>query len=151
MPLLEIVGLTSTQQTFPVAFVLMKRETTGHYEWALERIALLFSGKKPEVIVTDRELGLIKAMPRVFADAKHILCEWHVYRNIESNSWWKSHSPSIQAKFMRDCHELFDSTTIAAYEARLLHMRDSWMDKYHLMEYLEKTWLDKYKEAIVRC
>ncbi|XP_040374379.1 uncharacterized protein LOC121052734 [Rosa chinensis] len=40
-PLFEIVGVTSTEKTFNVAFVYMSREVEDNYTWALSRLKTL--------------------------------------------------------------------------------------------------------------
>ncbi|XP_062014300.1 uncharacterized protein LOC133730793 [Rosa rugosa] len=53
-PLFEIVGVTSTEKTFSVAFVYMSREVEDNYTWALSRLkTLLRDDCTSSVIVTD--------------------------------------------------------------------------------------------------
>ncbi|KAL4580452.1 hypothetical protein LXL04_016646 [Taraxacum kok-saghyz] len=62
MPFLEIVGVTSTSNTFSIAFVLMDEEKEANYTWALNRLRTTLGGYDgPYVIVTDRELALMNA------------------------------------------------------------------------------------------
>jgi len=42
LPLLEIVGVTSTGLTIYVAFILVEAERENNYVWALERLEGLF-------------------------------------------------------------------------------------------------------------
>ena len=57
LPLLKIVGVTSTQLTFSVAFVYLESDKVQNYTWALEMLKSLMDGcMLPRVIVTDREL-----------------------------------------------------------------------------------------------
>ncbi|XP_038721967.1 uncharacterized protein LOC120014118 [Tripterygium wilfordii] len=37
----------------------------------------------PRVIVTDRELGLMKACAQVFPEASKLLCRWHIYQILQ--------------------------------------------------------------------
>ncbi|XP_024995354.1 protein FAR1-RELATED SEQUENCE 5-like [Cynara cardunculus var. scolymus] len=75
MSLLEIVGVTSTNKTFCVAFVFMHKEKISNYTWALNCLQSLMEGcLYPRVIVTDRELALMKACNIVFPGAKRLLC-----------------------------------------------------------------------------
>lgn len=149
MSLLEIVGITSTKNTFAIAFVFMAGETTDHYSWALRRLRHLCVHRLPEVIVTDRELGLIKALREVFPTVKHMLCSWHVMCNIELKGRITQSSEKRNA-FYNDCYALFESKTQESYEARLQSMRETWEARWGLMKYLEDTWLTEFKEAIVR-
>ncbi|XP_058764158.1 uncharacterized protein LOC131637576 [Vicia villosa] len=56
LPLLEIVGVTSTQLTFSVAFAYLEHERDENFTWALERLNELFYCEKflPDVMVMDR-------------------------------------------------------------------------------------------------
>nr|GEV14008.1 hypothetical protein [Tanacetum cinerariifolium] len=79
MPFVQIVGVTSTDKTFCIAFVFISEEKMDNYKWALEHIKLTLNKyMHPHVIVTDRELTLIKACRIVFSQANHLLCRWHI-------------------------------------------------------------------------
>ncbi|XP_057443826.1 protein FAR1-RELATED SEQUENCE 5-like [Lotus japonicus] len=64
IPLLEMVGLTSTGLTFSIAFCYIVREHTIDYVWALECMKSLIGddARLPQVIVTDRDLALLSAV-----------------------------------------------------------------------------------------
>ncbi|XP_058784801.1 uncharacterized protein LOC131659661 [Vicia villosa] len=64
LPLLEIVGVTSTKLTFLVAFAYLEQEREENLTWALERLKELFYSEKflPDVMVTDWELALMNAI-----------------------------------------------------------------------------------------
>ena len=36
----------------------------------------------PRVIVTDRDLALVRAIEGEFPDAHHLLCRWHINQNL---------------------------------------------------------------------
>nr|KAJ0219272.1 hypothetical protein LSAT_V11C300129580 [Lactuca sativa] len=62
LPFLEIVGVTSTNKTFSIAFAFMHNEKTSNYIWALTCLKLTINDSFfPCVIVTDRDLALMKA------------------------------------------------------------------------------------------
>ncbi|KAI5396169.1 hypothetical protein KIW84_062388 [Lathyrus oleraceus] len=63
-PLFEIVGMTSTELTFVVGFAYMESEQTENFCWVLEKLKELFVKKDmcPQVILTDRDLALMKAI-----------------------------------------------------------------------------------------
>ncbi len=85
MPLLDVIGVTSFNTTFFSAFVFLRNETEADYAWALARIAQLFDGiAKPKVIVTDRELALMRALNTSFPESRH-LCVWHIEKNVLAN------------------------------------------------------------------
>ena len=54
LPLLEIVGVTSTNLTFSMAFVYLEAKRVDNYTWAMEKLqSLMFADRLPNVIVTD--------------------------------------------------------------------------------------------------
>ncbi|KAK9698472.1 hypothetical protein RND81_08G106700 [Saponaria officinalis] len=65
--LVEMIGMTPTNQNFTIAYAIMEGENKEDYVWILEKLrTLLPDGVSPNVIVTDRELGLMDAIPLVF-------------------------------------------------------------------------------------
>ena len=83
LSLLEIVGVTSTDLTFLIAFAYIDTEREDNYTWALERLrSILDADVLSELIVTDRDLALLNVIERVFSTAKHLLCRWHISKNV---------------------------------------------------------------------
>ncbi|XP_012856093.1 PREDICTED: uncharacterized protein LOC105975439 [Erythranthe guttata] len=76
MPLLEIIGVTPVGRNFTIAVAFMSREDGDTYAWTLRCLRdILPIGIEPEVILTDRELGLLKALPNVTVWAKLVESE----------------------------------------------------------------------------
>lgn len=83
LPLLSIVGMTSTKMSFFSAFAFMSNETESSYTWALECFkSMLDTSCQPNVLVVDREIALMNAIKHVFPQCKIILCQVHINRNI---------------------------------------------------------------------
>ena len=84
LPLLNIVGVAPTNDTFFSCFCLLSRQTLDDYSWALHTFRRLLTANHPlpEVMVTDREMALINSIEQTFPAVKHILCKWHLERNI---------------------------------------------------------------------
>lgn len=83
-PFLQVVGVTSTYKTFTACQVLMERETQVDYTWAMERFRDMLGDIVPSVIVTDRDLALMKAVDTVFPETKKFLCRWHISMKVKS-------------------------------------------------------------------
>ena len=149
MPLLEIVGITSTKKTFAIAFVFMVKETADHYTWAMKRLRHLCKERMSDVIATDREKALINSIKDVFPESYHLLCMWHVMSAIEVKAK-VTHSRSKEREFYKACYALFESKSEASYNERLQNMKDTWGDRWGLMHYLDETWLTDYKKSLVR-
>ncbi|XP_074373898.1 protein FAR1-RELATED SEQUENCE 5-like [Apium graveolens] len=83
MSLLNIVGVTSFNTTFLYAVIFLQKEEVGDYVWALECfVKILGLQRQPLTIVIDRELALMNAIKVVFPDCSHLLCLWHIEKNI---------------------------------------------------------------------
>ncbi|KAL8492337.1 hypothetical protein ACS0TY_023811 [Phlomoides rotata] len=104
LPLLEIVGVTSTDMTFSIALAYMESEREDNYMWACSILKdLMHVYCLPTIILTNRELALINAVESTFPSATHLLCKWHIRKNMlakckkmfPSNDEWKSFSRSF--------------------------------------------------------
>ncbi|XP_058741131.1 protein FAR1-RELATED SEQUENCE 5-like [Vicia villosa] len=84
LPLLEIVGVTSAKLTFSVAFAYLEYEREENLTWALDKLNELFYYEKllPDVMVTDRELALMNAIDSVYLNVSHLLCTFHISKNV---------------------------------------------------------------------
>jgi hypothetical protein len=82
MPLLNVVGITSTYATFNASFAFLHAENKEAYAWVLEQ---LFEVVTPKVLCMDQELALMNEIARVFPGCRNILCCWHINKNILAN------------------------------------------------------------------
>ncbi|KAL6541943.1 hypothetical protein OROGR_011429 [Orobanche gracilis] len=116
LPFLEIVGLTSTNKTFCIAFAFIRNEKIDNFKWVLHcLIQTLEDYMLPRVIVTDRDLALMEACRYVFPKASRILCRYHIFENIR-----KHHRPSFDSqtdwdKFTSWWNRVINSPTIDEY------------------------------------
>uniref|UniRef100_A0A803N2G9 RRM domain-containing protein n=1 Tax=Chenopodium quinoa TaxID=63459 RepID=A0A803N2G9_CHEQI len=84
VPLLEVIGVSSTGQNSHVAFGFMRNEKTTSFLWAMQRVKELFgSENNPGVVVTDREWALMNAVEHVFPSSAHLLCKRHIAKDVE--------------------------------------------------------------------
>ena len=73
MPLLEIVWVTSTENTFSIYIIHIQNEREDCYSWALGILrTVIGEGVLPSVIVTDKEMALMNVISNVFPSAKHL-------------------------------------------------------------------------------
>lgn len=156
--LLEIVGVTSTELTFSVAFVLMECEKEDNYTWVLEKLkgmmvkdtlpTEMVKDALPTVIVTERKLALMNAIATVFPDATNLLCRWHIEKNVlakckkmfDNNKW---------EAFLHGWNTLVLSSSIAAYEEHLRALKRDFGMYPAALDYVECFWLGGLKERFV--
>lgn len=149
-PLFEIVGVTSTSMTFSVAFAYICSEKEDNYTWALGRVrSLLNDDCLPNVIVTDRELALMSAIPKVFPSARHLLCRWHISKNVLKNCRKLFGTVDHWEKFNGAWNCLVGSESEDEYVSRLRDMETNFCSYAGAIEYIKDSWLIPYKERFV--
>ncbi|XP_052208410.1 protein FAR-RED IMPAIRED RESPONSE 1-like [Diospyros lotus] len=149
-PLLQIVGVTSTELTFPVAFAFMDHEYEDNYTWAMERLqSLMGSNIFPRVVVTDRELALINAIHKVFPNATTLLCRWHISKNVLANCKKFFDRKETWEKFILDWQLVMFASTENEYERRLHDLTVEYHIYDNALDYVRNAWLNNYKEKFV--
>ena len=84
MPVFQIVGATSLNTTFTAAVVFLRHETRGDFVWALGCFRAMPGVRHPAVFIADRDLALMGALSGVLPDTRHMLCIWHIFKNVEA-------------------------------------------------------------------
>jgi len=86
MPLLEVVGITSTRLTFSVAFVLHTSKHENNFVWSLGRLKGLFFrvDAYPRIVVSDRDISLVNAINVVIPKDFNLLCRSHIDKNVKA-------------------------------------------------------------------
>jgi hypothetical protein len=79
MPLLNVVGITSTYATFNIGFAFLHAENEEAYAWVLEQFSEVVT---PKVLCRGQELALMNGIARVFLGCHNILYCWHINKNI---------------------------------------------------------------------
>ncbi|XP_052300876.1 PKS-NRPS hybrid synthetase cheA-like [Citrus sinensis] len=149
-PLLEVVGLTSTEMTFSVCFAYIEREREDNYSWALDKLkGFMDNNMLPSVIVTDREVALMNAIQNVFPTATHILCRWHISKNVLSNCKKLFETNEVWESFITNWNILVLSATKDHYMQHLRLLESEFVRYQEVIDYVKNTWLDKYKEKFV--
>ncbi|CCI47587.1 unnamed protein product [Albugo candida] len=60
---------------------------SGGLQSSLNQIKSIYNGASSrKVIITDRELALVRAVQEVLPSSNHLLCRWHVENNVLANS-----------------------------------------------------------------
>ncbi|XP_012842287.1 PREDICTED: uncharacterized protein LOC105962517 [Erythranthe guttata] len=152
MPLLEIIGVTPVGRNFTIAVAFMSREDEDTYAWTLRCLRdILPIGIEPEVILTDRDLGLLKALSKVFPHSHHMLCLYHINRNVEANASKFLGNTKLGVLFWRTVWaKLIESGTEEEYECNYREIVSLYGQYPKLITYINETWLI-YKEIFVKC
>ena len=150
LPLLEIMGVTSTNLTFSVAFAYMDSEREDNYTWVLERLrSVMDADVLPELIVTDRDLALLNAIKRVFPTSSHLLCRWHISRNVLAQCKRLFETKKKWDKFIMSWNILVLSSTEDEYNDHWSALQTDFSSYPDALRYVLDTWLSKYRERFV--
>ncbi|KAI5395777.1 hypothetical protein KIW84_062092 [Lathyrus oleraceus] len=149
-PLFGIVGMTSTELTFVVAFAYMESEQTENFCWVLEKLKELFVKKDlcPQVILTDRDLSLMKAIEIVFLRSINLLCRFHINKNVGAKC--KQHVVNdLQKTIDTLWMEVVWASDEVEYGQRLHQLEQACVDYSGFMNYVKDTWLTPHKHRFV--
>ncbi|XP_058749048.1 PKS-NRPS hybrid synthetase cheA-like [Vicia villosa] len=149
-PLFEIVGMTSTELTFAVAFAYMECEQTESYIWVLDKLKQLFVKKDvvPQVILTDRDLALMKAVEVVFPTMHNLLCRFHINKNV---------GMKCKEYVMKDMQETIGTlwkdvvwaSNEVEYGVRLQYLEQACFACTDFLDYVKNTWLIPHRQRFV--
>ncbi|MFQ6660427.1 hypothetical protein Gotur_028958, partial [Gossypium turneri] len=145
LPFVQIVGVTSTNKTFSIAFAFIINEKEENYNWALTCLKLtLEECMYPRVIVTGRELALMNACQQVFPDATWLLCRWHITENIKKHCRQSIKSQHEWDSFRAMWTVLVESPTWILYIENYRKLR-SMLSEYPdtSLEMFVSVWIDR--------
>ena len=150
IPLLEVVGITSTMQTYSLMFAYLSNESAERFIWALSILKkwMVKNGASlPSVFVSDRDLALLNAIEACFPMSRHILCIWHINQCV-----MKKCSPMLGMEWKRfyaSWHSLVNSSTQWSYDQKWEVMREEFRKYKGVINYLWETWLCPYRERFI--
>ena len=166
MPLLDIIGVDACQRSFCIAFAFLSNEGEEDYIWALERLRSLYNScnaRLPSVILTDRCLACMNAAATCFPTSTSLLCRWHANKAVLQHCQ-PAFKPSRQEatqqvsvegdgweEFYRFWHSIMSSPDEDSFKERVQKFERQYLPEY-LQEvgYIKTTWLDPYKEKLVK-
>jgi hypothetical protein len=162
MPLLDLIGVDACQRSFCVAFGFLSGEGEEDYLWALDRFRSLcesHSIRDPSVILTDRCIACMNAVATCFPSSNPLLCLWHANKAVLRYCQPRFMRPFQGGKpEMEDWNEFYGywHWIIKSPSEQTFNERVSEFEKRYLpdhaeeVRYVKATWLDPYKEKLVK-
>ena len=149
MPMLNVVGVTATYETFNAGFVLLSGETEKEYVWALEAFSTVV---RPALVVTDRELALINAISTAWPGTVNILCTWHVNKTVLATfsklAWGGGGACD---KCLAEWNNVLYCVTEESFQAKWTAFREKWTAlQPSAVDYVTQSWM-AHKEKVARC
>lgn len=87
-----------------MAFAIVDSEDEDNWRWCLQQLVDVVGEERTLTFISDRNKGLLAALPKVFPSAHHAFCLHHLKGNLRDKlkGWKKSFRESIVFKF-REC------------------------------------------------
>jgi hypothetical protein len=155
MPLFEIVGETSCEETYSVGFAFMSNEKEDNFTWVLQICMGHLRSKevKLKVVVTDRDAALMSAAATVFPESAHLVCYFHVKKNMtqmmKPHCKIKDGEKVSQKEMWRQIEKAFDVVLHSGneddYVDAVLQFRKLCVRWPRFLRYVETTILDTDK------
>ncbi len=120
------------------------------YKWALESFQLCFSLDQVPVFVTDNESALINAIYTTYPNAEHLLCIWHINKNITKNCKKCFDKGEDFEQFMKDWNIVLNSSDEALFEFNLKKLTMDYKEFQTAVNYIISN-MYPIKEKIIRC
>jgi hypothetical protein len=142
MPLLHIAGVSGNNKTFSAAFCFLAEENLKYYSWALETFSSSLTSHKippPDVLLTNCELALMNAIAEVFPNSIHMLCTWHIDKNILANASKIVKNADEEKQNMSKCSKLTQISNTADFYSSFKIFSSRFNSQF--VKYIEKTWI----------
>ena len=147
LPFLEIVGVTSMNLTFSVAFAYLGHEQEDNYTWALGVLRTVMEKTAlQKVTLVDRELALTKAISKVLPMATNLLCRWHISKNVLIKCKKVFEMKEKCDKFMHSGSALVLVRTETGFNQQFSNLKIEFCTYLKAIKYVTTNWLEPYKE-----
>jgi transposase-like protein len=83
MMFVPLTGVDNHNRNVTFGAAIIGSETAESYSWLLKCIKNTF-GYEPNVVVTDQDPAMRKAIEDVFTNSRHRLCIWHIMDKVTS-------------------------------------------------------------------
>lgn len=123
LPLVVFSGVNHHNRSTIFAAAIVSNETEETYVWLLSQLMKVMKGKEPNAVITDGDNAMRNAIKKVFPNAYHRLCAWHLLRNATSNVGRPGFTAELKKCMMRD----YD---LCEFQQKW----DQMVTKYHLEE-----------------
>ncbi|XP_074346198.1 protein FAR-RED IMPAIRED RESPONSE 1-like [Apium graveolens] len=148
MPLLDVVGVSSFNGSFYSCFAFLRKEEENEYIWALKRFKKILDGIQPQIIVFDQEIVLLNAIKIVFPNTGHLLCIWHIEKNILAKCKRFFDDKEGWDTFLLTWTNLIQSPDKLSFCRNMSLFEAQYADRGSLLNYMNTAWIP-YKERFV--
>ncbi|XP_035842104.1 PKS-NRPS hybrid synthetase CHGG_01239-like [Helianthus annuus] len=145
---LQVVCMTSTNQTFCVAHAFLSNEQEATYVWVMERVrSMLHECMEARVILTDKDQTLINAYRKIFPGAHRYLCRFHILQNIMKHCKNSFNTQDWDA-FISQWKTMCNFATEELYKYNVLNLQRHLINQQrtYVFDYLWNNWLSTSRQ-----
>uniref|UniRef100_A0A803MQU9 Protein FAR1-RELATED SEQUENCE n=2 Tax=Chenopodium quinoa TaxID=63459 RepID=A0A803MQU9_CHEQI len=84
-----------------VACSFIGDETTYSFMWLFETFKKAMGGKCSVSLFTDQDAAMVAAIPKLFPNTRHRLCQWHLIQNVVTRFGVLKSNDTFKAAFMK--------------------------------------------------
>lgn len=148
MPFAPFTGVNHHLQSIQFGCALLLDETEDSFVWAFETFLGAMGGQPPTSIITDQDKAMGLAIRRVFPNARHRYCLWHIlkkfpiqlsYVYFKKSKFKKDIKWCIRGTYRVHDFELLWKDLMVKYDLvgnswlnQLYEIRERWAPIYHL-------------------
>ncbi len=155
LSLLVIVDHTSLSTIFYVDFAFLTRKTEKNFVWMLKTLQNYLKEKNifiSEVLMTNRDLKLINVSHSIFFTVKHLLCIWHVNKNVLTHCKSDFNIKEEWEKFYSEWQAMMYAHTAEIYQEKWNKLQNNYYAKhFEIINYLKDIWIRSFDRKIVKC
>ncbi|XP_028104093.1 uncharacterized protein LOC114303140 [Camellia sinensis] len=98
--LLTATAKDGDQGFFPLVMAVVDMETTDSWEWFFMHLSNILLDERPITFISDRNAGLLEALPKVLPTAYHYFCLQHLKANLRDRFSGPSFSNTFRSKIV---------------------------------------------------
>ncbi|XP_028094256.1 uncharacterized protein LOC114294332 [Camellia sinensis] len=98
--LLTATAKDGDQGFSPLAMAIVDTETTDSWEWFFMHLSNILLDEKPITFISDRNAGLLEALPKVLPTAYHYFCLQHLKANLRDRFSGPSFSNTFRSRIV---------------------------------------------------
>lgn len=154
LSLLIISGQIALHINFYVAFCFMTQEKQEDYEWTLRQLKrlyaqLLFSDSM--IIVIDMKRELMNVARFVFSNTSHLLCLWHINKNVMRNCKRQFDTKKTWETFIFDWNSIVYVSSRIDYETIWQQLNDAYYRTHEeCLNYLRDIYILSFHRRFVK-
>nr|KAJ0198512.1 hypothetical protein LSAT_V11C700366560 [Lactuca sativa] len=135
MVFVPFTGIDNHKKCVTFGAGLLSKEDGVSYEWLLRAFSKAFR-KQPQLVLSDQDPSLKKAIDKVFPLAHHRLCMWHITKKLP-NKILSIEDATTNQKFRKRFHSIIWNSKLEPHE-----FENVWRQMLEEFKITDNTWMN---------